>query len=71
MRDAKAGRLVVVLVWYLLKWISLKVFWNMEMRRHTKGFDGSWRSTFGSGTFGIHLGCTETKELFATVGNMI
>ena len=28
MRDAKAGRLVVVLVWYLLKWISLKVFWR-------------------------------------------
>ena len=29
MSDAKAGRLVVVLVWYLLKWISLKVFFGM------------------------------------------
>ena len=29
MSDAKVGRLVVVLVWYLLKWISLKVFFGM------------------------------------------
>ena len=58
MREATAGRFVVVLVWYLISGVD---FSDEGFGSHTRGSGESLSSTSGSETAGILLGCTETK----------